>query len=120
MRMTACLAPPAPPAMPAEQVADAVLHMLTDQNLTGRILVGQHDQPHTVLPTHPRLVRIRASDVQPAGCPTRAQWPATDPGHCVGTSPRAPTGGHVMWLAGKHLASRARRTRTSWPTRRRV
>ena len=39
----------APPAMPAEQVADAVLHMLTDKNLAGRILVCQHDQPRTVL-----------------------------------------------------------------------
>lgn len=37
------------PAMPAEQVADAVLHMLTDQNLAGRVLVCQHDQPRTVL-----------------------------------------------------------------------
>jgi len=39
----------APPAMPAEQVADAVLHMLTDENLAGRVLVCQHDQPRTVL-----------------------------------------------------------------------
>jgi hypothetical protein len=35
--------------MPAEQVADAVLHMLTDENLAGRVLVCQHDQPRTVL-----------------------------------------------------------------------
>jgi NAD(P)-dependent dehydrogenase (short-subunit alcohol dehydrogenase family) len=39
----------APPAMPAEQVADAVLHMLTDDNLAGQVLVCQHDQPQTVL-----------------------------------------------------------------------
>jgi NAD(P)-dependent dehydrogenase (short-subunit alcohol dehydrogenase family) len=39
----------APPAMPAEQVADAVLHLLTDESLAGRVLVCQHDQPRTVL-----------------------------------------------------------------------
>jgi len=39
----------APPAMPAEQIADAVLHMLTDENLAGRVLVCQRDQPRTVL-----------------------------------------------------------------------
>jgi NAD(P)-dependent dehydrogenase (short-subunit alcohol dehydrogenase family) len=39
----------APPAMPAEQIADAVLQMLTDENLAGRVLVCQHDEPRTVL-----------------------------------------------------------------------
>lgn len=40
----------APPAMPAAQVADAVMVMLTDENLAGRVLVCQHDQPFRLLP----------------------------------------------------------------------
>lgn len=40
----------APPAMPAEEVADAVVVMLTDPNLAGRVVVCQHGRPRRLLP----------------------------------------------------------------------
>jgi NAD(P)-dependent dehydrogenase (short-subunit alcohol dehydrogenase family) len=39
----------APPAMPAEEVADAVAAMLTDESLAGRVMVCRHEQPRRVL-----------------------------------------------------------------------
>ena len=41
----------APPAIPAEEIADAVTLMLTDENLAGRVMVCRHEQPRrTLLP----------------------------------------------------------------------
>lgn len=37
--------------MPAEQVADAVVRLLMDESLAGRVMVCRHDQPPTLLPT---------------------------------------------------------------------
>jgi NAD(P)-dependent dehydrogenase (short-subunit alcohol dehydrogenase family) len=40
----------APPAMRADEIADAVSVMLTDENLAGRVMVCQHGQPRRMLP----------------------------------------------------------------------
>ena len=39
----------APPAMPAEEIADAVAAMLTDESLAGRVMVCRHDEPRRLL-----------------------------------------------------------------------
>ena len=39
----------APPAMPAEEIADAVAVMLTDESLAGRVMVCRHEEPRRVL-----------------------------------------------------------------------
>jgi NAD(P)-dependent dehydrogenase (short-subunit alcohol dehydrogenase family) len=38
-----------PPAMPAEEIADAVAVMLTDESLAGRVMVCRHEEPRRVL-----------------------------------------------------------------------
>jgi NAD(P)-dependent dehydrogenase (short-subunit alcohol dehydrogenase family) len=38
-----------PPAMPADEIADAVVIMLTDETLAGRIMVCRHEEPRRVL-----------------------------------------------------------------------
>ena len=49
--MTATQRAAAPPAIPAEEIADAVTLMLTDENLAGRVMVCRHEQPRrTLLP----------------------------------------------------------------------
>lgn len=39
----------APPAIPAEEIADAVAVMLTDESLAGRVMVCRHEQPRRLL-----------------------------------------------------------------------
>jgi NAD(P)-dependent dehydrogenase (short-subunit alcohol dehydrogenase family) len=39
----------APPAIPAEEIADAVAIMLTDESLAGRVMVCRHEEPRRVL-----------------------------------------------------------------------
>jgi NAD(P)-dependent dehydrogenase (short-subunit alcohol dehydrogenase family) len=39
----------APPAIPADEIADAVAVMLTDDSLAGRVMVCRHEQPRWVL-----------------------------------------------------------------------
>jgi hypothetical protein len=52
--MTAAQPAAAPPALPPEEIADAVTILLTDPTLAGRTMICQHNQPRRpLLPDHP-------------------------------------------------------------------
>ena len=47
--MTAAQRAAAPPAIPAEEIADAVAILLTQESLAGRVMVCRREEPRRVL-----------------------------------------------------------------------